>query len=1377
MSRVITPFGRATNTFSNDGNKHLGGAPNMVSLPGVTGERHPIMKYYDMLGIPDKFKGVPTDDLPVTSATIASAFDGTEPEIIRNYVIEATLASQLYQHFAVCTPVDVKGKLKGIGAQILRFNLSPLSSQPEGSSGTFVRHRFEKTKVKLKRWGQALEIWDDWSKMPDGEAIYNAYLNNINTNTTYSGMMAVMTALLHAYEPKKQWMQQYAPNYPASGFQDLGDMNRMFGGFHKREKFFYQLSDHAAQVAKKMTTADKFTHVFMTSKAVRQVALADNFSHEFYRHGPGNMKFLESGSDGINRMPDGTIIVIEPDSYLDGTELAEGETLQLLRQKVMTGRYNVSLLDRTIVGAVDHIVPKRDLGIAYLNMDMGNGEIVHQDIKDLIRAAICWGRNGELNRHVYTHLCSGQNAEKVASNMGIKPPLARHGDGATLLDVFIVENIGGVRVPVQIVGNMHVAYMDSDAQNCIAKSATMAIKAEMTEDEIQAMRQAIKFAQTNKNALPDSPAARAFAMAAVTEVELDGADVAAVDNRRHPLNVYGVYDVPSLAQIEIAYRGYAGAGRVYPMDDTVVFPGFSSIKHLRTVRDFAISRSGDWYAQGGLTASARAHLGRVADGVDALFKFAAICKRIWSTPTAQNTFFRKEALPTWLRTGNPAEDEVDAFIQNIVLGIGYPTGLVTGPGGIALSATDRDLAYFDFRTPADVTDNRVDQFVFAVAGNVRVPMGAQAWRTRLQVAVNSAMFGSSLGVFFPAAVRRSDAGEAEDAILERVFADLVIEDGEAEQRGFDGLMTIINERLSTLAVDTNADLQRFINARVKALSMMREKLENAREGRATGVPVRVSKPEAIQVIAHALVFSKRGLQPEGDVASSSQNARNVTNTSLRAAGEIDDRAVISTTLSFSGEAWRRAYTGKNNDQILAMQLVAADPAQPSSWLGRSARSNMTQQAREFISRAARSQFDIDETCMGKVAGALFVDPVRETATAPAAKRAYVPSTLDSDGFGSDLRAGAGFYEPPARDIYEGIPGNVQQRMQLDASGDVDTPRVDLNNPYQRGPHRRAVSGVAQIQEANAHFDARWRHAIENYTSDIISLAQHLLLLGTRVHRDSFVNLVENGVPAPIGLITADPFISFTMTHAVFARAGCGHLYYSFPSMANNYDGNHKVLRCFLTVWMKAHVHLPEDVFVAENVAFDTYVGGGDGSLIKDIYIEDPFTMVPIGGYGYVPKNPETRRGHRFVLPVGVSTLLADIPNPLPLNGTFLGQGAYHGMGKWINTQNGGPRRSGFAYDSALVANYICKFWELSRRVSPTQFANVASFVNRSDLIGSAFNTICYKADQWARDHGDGGYKRRVMTGDGPLEKTSEGIMIPYGGKIGLAQYVNSQDKC
>lgn len=1373
-SRILTPFGRTTNSFMNDGNIHLAGAPGIVSLPGVVPEDHPIAPYYRMLGVPDKLVNKVTDELPITSQTINSAFDGSQPTQIKKYVIEATLANEMFQHFAVCIPEDAKDRIEGFGTHVLRFNVSPLNRQPEGTAPTFIRHRFESTQVKMERWGQGLEIWDDWGLLPDGNAIYKAYLNNLNTNMTYSAMMAVMTALLHAYDPKKSWMQEYAPSYPQSSFQDLGDLNRMFGGFHKREQFFYQLSDHASQVAKKMTMADKFTHVFLTSKALRQVSLADKFNHEFYRHGPGNLAALQQGSDGIRRMPDGTVIVNEPDSYVDGTELAPGETVQLLRNIVTTGRFNVCLMDRAIVGAVDdHIVPARDMGIGYLNMDLGNGEIVHQDVTALIKACICWGRNGELNRHVYNYLTSGQNAEKEAAKMGVKD-LQRGNDSATLLDVFIAEHVGGVRLPVEIVGNMHTAYMNTETQNAIARSAAAAVRAEMNPEEIKAMRVAIKFANTNKNASPTSNATRAFVGGMVASMDASGSP-----RGRNVRNQYNVYDVPVLGDVRRVFRNFTETD-AYPLDDTVVFPGFSSIKHLRTVRDFAVARSGDWFGEGGLSAAARAHLASVADGVDALYKFAAICKRIWSTDSAKNTFFRREALPYWNRSGNSAEDDIDAFLQNIVLGIGYPTGLVEMEG-FKPTATEKRVAEFNFRDEGDATNAHVNDFVDLVT---RVPGDSAPFpetRTRerremLQKAANNGAFETSLVLFFPRDFRRDD-DVSEKAVMDGVFEALVIEettqDGQTRKHiGFDGLMNILTQRM-TMAFDANEAAQRFLEARIRALDYVHGKMTN--KGIGADGKVVLTTPEITMLISKAKTRSK-GITRATAAGRDARSARDAS------AGEVSEgqERVVSTTLSFSGDAWRHAYSGLNEDEIDAMRLVAADPMQPTSWLGQGGRSNADERAREFYGLGARAQFDIDSTCMGKVAGAAFVEPAaarRGGARQPAQKRAaYAPAIREE--FGASLTAGASyFYDPPAQDPYAGMPSDLRRRAQLDESGDVDTPRVDLNDPYGQGPHRRAVSGDAVIQDANAHFEWRWQHAIANFTSDVILLSQHLLLLGTRVHRDSFVNLVENGVPAPVGFIAADPFVKFAMTSAVFARAGCGSLYYAFPKMSNTYDGNHKVLQCFLTVWMKAVVHLPEDVYVAENIAFDGYLGGGDGSLIHNIYVEnDQFAGQPAGGWGFAYNAPKQRRGNRFVLAVGPSTKVNDIPNPLPLGGTFSGSGAYHGVGRFINTHNGGPRRGGFAYDSALVANYMCKFYLLNRRLSPTTFTDAASFVERTNLVGNCLNTVCYKADQWARDHGDGGYKRRVMTGDGPVEKTSEGIMIPYSGKIGLAQYVNGQDK-
>lgn len=1379
MSRFLSPFGSTTGSFARDGIVHLGGAPGVVANPGVTNNPHPIQQYFDMLGVPDAIKDSPLDTLPRDGHTINTLFDGMEPTMIRKFVIRATLESPLFQHFAVCPPVDAKDNFEGIGTHVLRFNTAPLSRTPEGASGTFVRHRFEKTAVKMERWGQALELYDDFTLLPDGQKIYEAYLDNLNSNMTFSGMMAVMTALLHAYDNKRSYMQNYGGNYGLSTFQNMGEINRMFGGLHKTSKYFYQLGDYAAQVSGKQATAGRFTHAFLTAKALRQVAFGDDFNSEYSRHGPGNMKVLEEGTDGITRMPDGTIIVKEPDQAVDGTDLEPGKTLQMLRTSVSTGRFNAMLLDPALVST--HHGPvnaKTDMTMGFLNMDRGDGQIETQTMKDLVSALVCWGQDGELNRRVYEYLTTGKNAENLAQALGVSN-LTVDAEGVPLLDPFISTHPGGVRLPTRIVGNMHTAYLDADSQNIIADSAAAVVRNEMTKEELKAMQIAIKFAEDNKNASPESATAIALAIATVSAgVDRGGpaADPLQAAGARRDRNIHGVFDLPSLVELRNAYTAVTGAANAvpYPLSERVVLPGFSSIKHLRTVRDFVSERPRNWYADNRFTAAAQSHLDAVADGVDALIKFAGICRRIWSPMSAVNTFFRREALPWWIRSNDRGEDEIDAFLQNIVLGIGYPTGLRLG----ALAADPaRDPSAFTFIAQAappgnaDVANGRVTAFLDAIRGQEQLPANVADQRVLLEEAKNDGAFGANIDRFWIPASRLGPLGapvvDPPATVLTDLFADLVITDprGGADKVGFAGLLEVINDRMPRNKFPAGAaGNQPYFSARIKALSDILSKLDTDRGDAAAGVPVRMSIQALNTLALTAQLTMTRAYTMQGEPENSAEAERRAALAGPRRGGL--PAAVRDSGLSFSANAWARVYVNKGPAELAAMPLLATNPANPGyEWLGQSFMDNADQDVRTYYSKAAREKYQIDETCMGKIAGAAFSPQSSESVERPA-KRPYMPSSDNHDGFGASMiAAGARYaYVPPARDPYDGAPRYVQDAAMRDADGS-DDPRAAVMSSYSRAPHRVSA---AVLQEANTHFKWRWRQSVEAYPNDIVNLSQHLLLLGMRVHRSSFVNLVENGVPPPVGVITVDPFLRFDMTHAVFAVAGCGNLYYAFPQLSMSYDANHKVLHAFLTVWMKAHVHLPENVFVAENVAFESYEGGGDGSLIRTIYSDEAtYEEEPVNGYDYDPGNPTERNGNRFALHVGVSTRLADIPNPLPLTGSFSGQGAYHGIGRFVNTRENAPRRRGLMYDSALVANRVCGFSALNRNSSPITSAD--SFVLRTEAIGDSFNTVCYIADQWKRDHSNGSYKLRAIIGDGPLGRTTEGVMAEMNGGIGLIE--------
>jgi hypothetical protein len=238
---------------------------------------------------------------------------------------------------------------------------------------------------------------------------------------------------------------------------------------------------------------------------------------------------------------------------------------------------------------------------------------------------------------------------------------------------------------------------------------------------------------------------------------------------------------------------------------------------------------------------------------------------------------------------------------------------------------------------------------------------------------------------------------------------------------------------------------------------------------------------------------------------------------------------------------------------------------------------------------------------------------------------------------------------------------------------------------------------------------------------------------------------------------------------VFAVAGCGKLYYAFPDLATSYDAMHKITHAHLTIWLKAHVHLPENVFIAENVAFNGYLGGGDGSLVRSIWSEYD-EVVPENGYDFDPQNPADRRAHRFVLHVGATTTMKRLPNPLPLLGTFGGRGAYHGVGRFVDKSQAPTREKGPLYDSALLTNLVAKFYVLNRDTSAHDLAGAANFLQRNEMVSNTYNLLCYMGDQWARNQATGVHDARTLSGTGPLAKLCPGVVpILQGTTPGLIE--------
>ncbi len=1372
MPQTMTPYGRAIGTYGRDGNTHLGGSANVLANPAVANLPHPALAYFDMLGVPDQVDPNNMDDLPHDSQTIASMYQHQTPTMIKKFLITDTLENELFQHFTVCPPIDASGNPEGIGTHVLRFGTAPLTPQPEGSSATLIHHKFERTQVHLERYGQAMELHDDFALTEDGRTMYQAYLNNMSSNMMFSGMMAVMTALLHCYDPKRDYVAVYGGNSALGKHQGLNTMNWLFGALHKCEKAYYQVAIHANQVGNAQSANGQYTHVFVTESALNQITQGDPYHSEYFRNGPGNKEMLEKGPKALTRMPDGTIIVKEPDYIVTGTDMQPGEKLQMLEQHVSTGRFNAVLLDDTLLTKTDPD-PRVDMSLGFLNMDLGDGQIQVQKMADLVKALVCWGPDGDLRKDAYEKLASGKNAEALAQTLGIgSENLRPNGQGTALIDTFIVEESPDLRSIVRIVGNMHSAYLDAESQSKIARIAAVAVRKLLTEEDVRLMNVAIQFSEDNKNASPTSRYAEAFAFS------LLGAA-----NARRPYNSHGVPSIPPLANVEAAWgvRFPGGAGAPAPAfeaDLRVPFPGFSSIKHLRTVRDLVQRGLGDWAGVAGLSADYVAKLYEVSLGVSALEKFARACKLVWSPAAAPNVFFRASALPFWNRSGNAREDEIDAFIQNIVLGIGYPTGfLVAANNQEALQAgvagQDRFVLRFDGANAGRIIDDvPVQGFVRALGLDPGAYGGIANLKNVLAALYKNGAFGDSGNDFFPQAFQAGQPAAGRDAAavqanFVRLFGRLVVESADGtETRGLAAVTAIIAERAKVDGDMNDVNVRNgVLDARIRAIAAMLTKTKAMADdaGPANG-ELRTDGKE----LAMAARLATMAARPAGNKRKLvRQGEEGVIDAAFAALDPniLADNVgqVANSTLSFSAQRWKEMFDAGAPGNF----LFPADPANPvNAWLNNRAGFRQDSAAvRTLYGQAAREKYHIDDTCMGKISGAVFADS-HNGAGAPN-KRARTRTNSMDEEFGGHVAGAKYAYVPPQRDAFEGMPRNMRDVIQEDAM-DVDGDTRDFFNARTAGTHRMAP-GSAVAQGANKFFQWRWGHAIENYANDVILLAQHLLLLGARVHRDSFVNMIENGVPPPVGLVTVDPFIELSMTHAVFVVAGCGNLYYGFPQLSTSYDAMHKILHAYLTVWLKAHVHLPENVFIAENVAFNGYRGGGNGSLVRSIWT-DTDEIPPPNGYDYDPQDPSARRAHRFVLHVGVRTRVADLPNPFPLTGTFGGRGAFHGVGRFVNRDQSGMRdRKGPLYDSALIVNEICKFHMLNRGSSANDLINAENFLIRRDMVSDTRNALCFMADQWGRNQATGSHSERMLTGTGPLGKLCPGVMSILHGKPGLIE--------
>lgn len=125
--------------------------------------------------------------------------------------------------------------------------------------------------------------------------------------------------------------------------------------------------------------------------------------------------------------------------------------------------------------------------------------------------------------------------------------------------------------------------------------------------------------------------------------------------------------------------------------------------------------------------------------------------------------------------------------------------------------------------------------------------------------------------------------------------------------------------------------------------------------------------------------------------------------------------------------------------------------------------------------------------------------------------------------------------------------------------------------------------------------------ISEVTDDIVRMAALMLIL-TRVTRQSLENWVDNGLPIPdCCYVIARPFIRLRMSSGLWAEGGSGtaNVGYNYDDVVMQFNGMHKTWFLHYTIWLGCAIYDPKKFIIVKDIKFEGYVGGYDDSIISD----------------------------------------------------------------------------------------------------------------------------------------------------------------------------------
>jgi hypothetical protein len=1020
----------------------------------------------------------------------------------------------------------------------------------------------------------------------------------------------------------------------------------------------------------------------------------------------------------------------------------------------------------------------------FLNLE-GECVIKVQSMEELIQHALCFDKDGNLIESIYSEIVDESKAINFASKeLGLTD--LRPAENETMnIDPYIAEDDNGRLEVVRYQGNQegrHCTYQTQDQiVECILRSLAGNIEYNF-ENTLEVIQRMLNIADKNYDVSVDSNMDQEAFMVATamynsnnitTHFEMqyveknefgspnlppliervlpDGTTVFLLSTgegsviRRGPLGFLSAILplellIPREANfIPIAEKTPGGSFNI-TAGFGVRLPGFGNMSHMRYLAEaHRYGSLGNWEK----IPQFKQIFDMIDTGMQALDRITCEIQKILSLDNIPNLFFRPGMVPYYQRPVDDTLKGLVAFQQDVVQGVRYPVGIRRNggddiPGEPAAGRAAGRRAGAPVAVSPDTLEEWLEQMGFpADDGEFALTKQDQREITRSFFNFGDDKLGNLLANTntVQGQIRWKSEYEA-SWITKSRFGKYVA--------SWPLMAALIWRELNKNDSWASADNTRRGQILAGTLSQLSSSLSEDTASHLRDVEYDIREGNMAESFVRTIIGVGLRKVPESEpfVQSTEESVHSYVNARLTISPKYWD-LIHKRSSSASGDP----------KGVFASQLRPVDPAHPlTDFLG------------EFVVRP-----DIEGNWPRLQPGENVWESVKPAARAKAAGVADM---------------GMCAVDPHTRKLSEDpvASRNVRPRMSAgarvsgfrhagaSASASVDTSDYTTfrDGPPQYGfitPETTASGAMHTSMDftPNQHWKQKWHDVMRFCRQSFIRRTLHIAFMGMPINAHVLCNMARRSIPPPICVMPADPYIDFQMTSGIFLKSGAdtGYLRYALNDISVGHNSDYKLINIHLTGWLGSIVQRIENVFVVDHLAFHRYLRGGDGELVKNPRIPNQ----PNRNCDFAYNNIKRRHANRFVLYAGASFQSKDMPDPLPLSGSYA-KSSYAGTGIHFDEDGlGGRNKKGPLYPSAIVCNMRAGFYLVNKSVP--QGEDDASFDDRCKVASKTYNTLLGRANQWGPNFSTESIKRRVWYGTSALGPASENIGQILNGSPGL----------